>query len=157
MQRYRARGAPFPVHKAPRMPKNRSKKCTWYQARRHVCAKARLRNPDGESSVTRCGISGPRNPKSSATKTPLGTVPRGPPGLKKFQSREAILKKSSFQCGMKFSIENEIFIPGPSLATEKTGPGIEIFNRECNFRARMKISCVGECFFFFFFMRSSEN
>ena len=46
VQRYRTRGAPFPVHKAPRMPKIGLKKRTWYQARRHVCAKARLRNPD---------------------------------------------------------------------------------------------------------------
>ena len=46
VQRYRTRGAPFPIHKAPRMPKNSSKKRTWYQARRHVCAKARLRNPE---------------------------------------------------------------------------------------------------------------
>ena len=52
VQRYRTRGAPFPVHKAPRMPKNTSKKRTWYQARRHVCAKARLRNPD--QSQKRC-------------------------------------------------------------------------------------------------------
>ena len=46
VQRYRTRGAPFPIHKAPRMHKNRSKNRTWYQAIRHVCAKARLRNLD---------------------------------------------------------------------------------------------------------------
>ena len=47
VQRYRTRGTPFPIHKAPRMnQKIGPKKTTWYQARRLVCAKARLRNPD---------------------------------------------------------------------------------------------------------------
>ena len=45
VQKYRTRGAPLPLHKAPRMPKNTSKK-PWYKAQRHVCAKARLRNLD---------------------------------------------------------------------------------------------------------------
>ena len=60
---------------------------------------------------------------------------------------------------MKFSIENGFFIPGPSLTADKQGRGLkfsienEISNREWNFQARMKISCVGE----WFFMRSSEN
>ena len=38
---------------------------------------------------------------------------------------------SSFRYGMKFSIENGFFIPGPSLAAEKQGLGL-------------KIACVGE-------------
>ena len=46
VQRHRARCTPLPIHKAPRMPKDSSKKRAWYQARRHVCAKARLRNPE---------------------------------------------------------------------------------------------------------------
>ena len=50
--------------------------------------------------------------------------------IEKIQSREAILKKSSFQYAMKFSIENGFFIPGPSLTAEKHLPGIEVFNRE---------------------------
>ena len=55
--------------------------------------------------------------------------------FRKIQSREARLKKSSFQYGMKLSIENEIFIPGSLSGRRKTGPrGIEIFNREWNFR-----------------------
>ena len=41
--------------------------------------------------------------------------------IEKIQSREAILKKSSFQYGMNFSIENEIFIPGPLSGHRKTG------------------------------------
>ena len=50
--------------------------------------------------------------------------------IEKFQSREAILQKSSFQYRRKLSIENGFFIPGPSLAAEKQGPEIEIFKRE---------------------------
>ena len=49
-------------------------------------------------------------------------LPEGP-RIEKIQSREAILKKSSFQYGMKFSIENVFFILGPSLAAEKQGSG----------------------------------
>ena len=45
-KRSRTRGAPFPLHTAPRMPKNLLEKDTWHQAQRHVCAKARLRNTD---------------------------------------------------------------------------------------------------------------
>ena len=44
VQSYRTRGAPFPIYKAPRMPKIFQKKSSWYQARRHVSAKVRLRN-----------------------------------------------------------------------------------------------------------------
>ena len=81
-----------------------------------------------------------------------GPLPEGP-RIEKIQSREVILKKkSSFQYGMKFSIENDIFIPGPSLATEKQGLGLkfssenEIFKPRMKFQARMKTSCVGEWF-----------
>ena len=79
-------------------------------------------------------------------------VPEGP-RIEKNQSREAILKKSSFQHGMKFSIGNGFFIPGPSLAAERQGLGLkfsmenESFKPRIKFQARMKISCVGECFF----------
>ena len=55
-------------------------------------------------------------------------IPEGP-RIEKFQSREAILKKTSFRYRMKFSIENGFFMPGPSLAAEKQGR-IEIFNRK---------------------------
>ena len=69
------------------------------------------------------------------------------PGFEKIQSREAVLKKSSFQYRMKFSIENEIFIPGPSLAAEKQGLGLKFSIGNEIFKPRMKISCVGEWFF----------
>ena len=40
-------GAPPSTYARPQeCPKNGLKKRTWYQARRHVCAKARLRNPE---------------------------------------------------------------------------------------------------------------
>ena len=35
---------------------------------------------------------------------------------------------------MKGSIENGFLIPGPYLGHRKTGPGIEIFNREWKFQ-----------------------
>ena len=57
----------------------------------------------------------------------------GPRIDQKNQSQEAILKESTFQYGMKFSIENGFFIPSPSLAAEKQGPGLK-------FQARMKTS-----------------
>ena len=44
------------IHRAPRMPNNSSKKCAWYQARRHVCAKARLRNHDKGKQRGQCGV-----------------------------------------------------------------------------------------------------
>ena len=45
LQRYRTRGAPFPIHKGRNnAQKTLLKKHAWYQARRHVCAKACLRN-----------------------------------------------------------------------------------------------------------------
>ena len=53
------------------------------------------------------------------------TDPEGP-RIEKIQSREAILKESSFQYRMKVSIENGFIIPG----RRKTGPGIELFNVE---------------------------
>ena len=61
-----------------------------------------------------------------------GPYPEGP-RIEKIQSREAILKKSSFQYGMKFSIETEIFIPGPFLAAEKQGLALKISIPESNF------------------------
>ena len=50
--------------------------------------------------------------------------PEGP-RIEKIQTREAILKKLSFQYGMRCSIENGFFIPGPSLAAEKQGLGLK--------------------------------
>ena len=63
------------------------------------------------------------------------------------------LKQSSSQYGMKFSIENGLFIPSPSLAAEKHGPGLKFSIENENLKSRMKISsenrisCVGEWFF----------
>ena len=71
--------------------------------------------------------------------------PEGP-RIEKNQSREAILKKSSFQYRMKFSIENEIFIPGPSLAAEKQGLGLKFSIENEIFKPRMKISSENENF-----------
>ena len=71
--------------------------------------------------------------------------PEGP-RIEKNQSREAILKKSSFQYGMKISIENEIFIPGPSLTAEKQGPGLKFSIENEIFKPRMKISSENENF-----------
>ena len=72
------------------------------------------------------------------------------------------MKKSSFQYGMKFSIENEIFIPGPSLAAEKQGLGLKFSIENENFKPRMKISSENENFvrggmFFFFFFHAFER
>ena len=70
------------------------------------------------------------------------------------------MKKSSFQYGMKFSVENGFFHSEPLSGRRKTGPGIvfsgenEISNRECKFQARMRnFMCGGNGFF----MRSREN
>ena len=57
---------------------------------------------------------------------------------------------------MKISIENELFIPGPSLTAEKQGPGLNFSIENENFKPRMKISSENENFvregmFFFFF------
>ena len=77
------------------------------------------------------------------------------------QNFQNIWAKSSFQYRMKFSIENEIFIPGPSLAAEKQGLGLKFSIGNEFFKPRMKISSENENFvragMFFFFMRSSEN
>ena len=54
------------------------------------------------------------------------------------------MKKSSFQYGMIFSIENEIFIPGPSLAAEKQGLGLKFSIENENFKPRMKMSSENE-------------
>ena len=70
------------------------------------------------------------------------------------------MKKSSLQYGMKFSIENEISIPGPSLAAEKQGLGLKFSIENEIFKPRMKISSENETFVrggMVFFMRSSEN
>ena len=47
---------------------------------------------------------------------------------------------------MKFSIENEIFIPGPSLAAEKQGLGLKFSIENEIFKPRMKISSENENF-----------
>ena len=65
--------------------------------------------------------------------------PEGP-RIEKIQSRQAILKKSSFQYGMDFSIENGLFIPSPSLTAEKQGPGLKFSSENEIFKPRMKIS-----------------
>ena len=71
--------------------------------------------------------------------------PEGP-RIEKIQSREAILKKSSFQYGMEFSIENEIFIPGPSLAAAQQGLGLKFSIENEIFKPRTKISSENENF-----------
>ena len=61
---------------------------------------------------------------------------------------------------MKFSIENEIFIPDPSLAAEKQGLGLNFSIENEYFKPRKKISSENENFVRWgigFFMRSSEN
>ena len=72
-------------------------------------------------------------------------TPEGP-RIEKIQSREAILKKSRFQYGMNISIENEIFILGPSLTAEKQGPGLKFSIEIEIFKPRMKISTENENF-----------
>ena len=47
---------------------------------------------------------------------------------------------------MKFSIENEIFIPGPSLAAEKQGLGLKFSIENEIFKPRMKIPSENENF-----------
>ena len=47
---------------------------------------------------------------------------------------------------MKFPIENEIFIPGPSLAAEKQGLGLKFSIENEIFKPRMKISSENENF-----------
>ena len=66
--------------------------------------------------------------------------------IEKIQSREARLKKSSFQYRMKFSIGNGFFIPGPSLAAEKQGLGLKFSIENESFKPRMKISSENEHF-----------
>ena len=68
----------------------------------------------------------PSEPKTGTVRT--APYPEGR-RIEKIQSREAILKKSSFQCGMKISIENGYFIAKPS-GRRRTSPGIEIFELE---------------------------
>ena len=45
---------PSPYTRPQECPKIFQKKRTWYQTRKHVCAKARLRNPDGTLSQECC-------------------------------------------------------------------------------------------------------
>ena len=107
-----------------------------------------------------------RSKNTTDCKLTIRSKPRGPQDWK-FQSREAILKKSSFQCGMKFSNREWLFHSGALSGRRKTGLGIEIFNREWNFQTEnehfkreWKFRAWGNvcvCVFFFFFMRSSEN
>ena len=61
-------------------------------------------------------------------------------------SCQGVLKKSSFQYGMKFSIENGFFILGPFLAAEKQGLGLKFSIGNEIFRPRMKISIENENF-----------
>ena len=64
---------------------------------------------------------------------------------------------------MKCSIENGFFIPGPSLAAEKQGPGLKFSIENEIFKLRMKISSENEHFvrggmaFSMIKKRSSEN
>ena len=82
-----------------------------------------------------------------------GTCPEGPK-IQKIKSRQAILKKSSFQHGMTFSIENVFFFNlSPSLAADKQGPGLEFpieneFFQAKNefFKRELFFLCMGECF-----------
>ena len=89
------------------------------------------------------GSQGPSRSGAPAKLSP--STPEGP-RIEKIQSREAILKKSSFQYGMKFSTENGFFIPGPSLAAEKQGPGLKFLIENEIFKLRMKISSENENF-----------
>ena len=54
------------------------------------------------------------------------------------------MKKSSFQYGMTFSIENVFFILGPSLAVEKQGLGLTFSIENEIFKPRMQISSENE-------------
>ena len=56
------------------------------------------------------------------------------------------MKRSSFQYGMKFSIENGFLILGPSLAAEKQGLGLKFSIENEIFKPRMKISSENENF-----------
>ena len=72
------------------------------------------------------------------------------------------MRKSSFQYGMKFSIESEIFIPGPYLAAEKQGLGLKFSIENEIFNPRMKNSSENENFVrggmvFFFAIRARMN
>ena len=58
MQRYRTGRPPPPYTRPQECPKIGPKERTWYQARRHVCAKASLRNPDkSRNALTTAGNS----------------------------------------------------------------------------------------------------
>ena len=66
------------------------------------------------------------------------SMPEGPK-IEKIQSREAMLKKSSFQDGMKFTTKNGFFNLSPSLAAEKQGPGLKLSSENENFQAKSDI------------------
>ena len=87
----------------------------------------------------------PQYPNRIAQKGSRTGFPEGP-RTEKIQSREAILKKSSFQYGMKFSIENGFFTPGSSLAAEKQGLGLKSSIENEIFKPRMKFSSANENF-----------
>ena len=71
-----------------------------------------------------------------------------------------VLKISSFQYGIKFSIRNGFFIPSPSPAAETQGLGLKFSSENDNFKPRMNISSENEnfvrggMFFFVFFFFS---
>ena len=152
-----------PVSTAPSLPASQFTVCTSGFARsrikigqKYFCQRKFLRVRRGCQASQRKGLTSGKLPGKSGELLPEGL------SIEKIQSREAILKKSSFQYGMKFSIENGIFIPGPSLAAEKQGLGLKFSIENEIFKPRMKISSENENFvrggmFFFFFMRSSEN
>ena len=80
---------------------------------------------------------------------PFGDKPRGPQDWK-IQSREAKLKKSSFQYGMKFQSRMKFSFQAPlwpqkNRAWDRTFQSrMKFSNREWTFQARMKVACVGE-------------
>ena len=82
-----------------------------------------------------------------------GPFPEGPK-IEKIQSREAILKKSSFQNEMTFSIENDFSNPSRSLATEQQGSGLNFSSENVNFKPRTSFPRVGEGLFFFACVRA---
>ena len=72
----------------------------------------------------------------------------GENGVDMLGSGDTMLKKSSFQYGMKFSIENCFFILSHSqtLDAEKQGPGFNISSENNNFKLRMNISSTNGSF-----------
>ena len=66
------------------------------------------------------------------------------PGLKTCQSREAIVKKSSVQYRMKFSIENGFSFRAPLWLQKKQGPGLKFSIENEDFKPRINISSENE-------------